>query len=217
MKAAIIDDNILFRYSLGRLLSRTQGLDLVGEADSIETGIRLLESTCPDIVFMDVEIKDGTGIDILLGSLSHDYDVIFNCSCDDSDHRVRSIRLAGFECYLKTGDTQEMLDVIAHCRYGKYTLKSLLILNRLLEIKEADQDVEISITLGKELTFFRIADIVRLEADMHSTVPITIFYLDNGNEHFSTKRFSYFENLLIPFGFTNCTPYILVNKFFYNI
>jgi two-component system LytT family response regulator len=188
------------------------------EAGSVATGIKMLQSNCPDIVFMDVEMKDGTAMDILREALPHDYDVIFISACDHTDHRVRSIQLAGFEYYPKGSDYLEMYSSIMNCRYGKYTSKSVLILDRLLgDTEGTNQDIEISLPIGKEITFVKMSDIIRLEADPHSKVPITIFYLDDGNEHFSTRCLSYFENLLIPYGFINCTAYILVNKSFYNI
>jgi two-component system LytT family response regulator len=218
MKAAIIDDNELFRHSLNQFLfSRTPDLEEVLEAGSVLTGIKMLQSNCPDIVFMDVQMKDGTAMDILREAQPHDYDVIFIAACEHTDHLVRCIQLAGFEFYDKDSDMSQMHASILNCRYGEYTSKSFLILNKLLETKEATQDVEISLPIGKELNFIRIADIIRLEADPYSKVPSTIFYLDDGNEHFSTRRLSYFENLLIPYGFVNCTAYILVNKSFYKI
>ena len=62
----IIDDELNARELL-KIFLREYGPDwqLIGEADSVQTGQALLMSQTPDLLFLDVEMQDGTGFDLL--------------------------------------------------------------------------------------------------------------------------------------------------------
>lgn len=63
LKVLIIDDDEGMRLVLSKIINKTEGFELVGEADSGETGLGLAESLCPHIVFLDVEMPGMDGIE----------------------------------------------------------------------------------------------------------------------------------------------------------
>lgn len=63
----IVEDDILFRELLRRVLSREPRIKVVGEADNGETAFRIAKEIKPDVVLMDIELKgDIDGIEVAL-------------------------------------------------------------------------------------------------------------------------------------------------------
>ncbi len=66
MKTVVIDDERLARVELRRLLEGAHPeVEILGEADDVEPGVRLVEEAKPDLVFLDVRMPGGTGFDLV--------------------------------------------------------------------------------------------------------------------------------------------------------
>ncbi len=63
LKVLIIDDDEGMRLVLKKVIEKTEGLELIGEAESGETGLGLVEALSPHIVFMDIEMPGMGGIE----------------------------------------------------------------------------------------------------------------------------------------------------------
>jgi DNA-binding NarL/FixJ family response regulator len=59
----VVDDDALFR-SLARRLLLSEGLDVVGEAESVATAIAAAHELRPDAVLLDIGLPDGDGISL---------------------------------------------------------------------------------------------------------------------------------------------------------
>jgi two-component system response regulator DegU len=64
-KVLIVDDHEVFCESLALLLSIKQGVEVVGMAHSGREAIKKIESSGPNIVLMDIEMKDLDGIETM--------------------------------------------------------------------------------------------------------------------------------------------------------
>ena len=66
IRIVIIDDEKNSREVLKRLILETElEIDIVGEGDSVENGFNVINETNPDLIFLDVEMLDGTGFGLL--------------------------------------------------------------------------------------------------------------------------------------------------------
>jgi len=84
LTAVIIDDVSQARKTLKEdLATYCPNLEVIGEADGVVTGSKLLNKIKPDIIFLDIQLQDGTGFDILeiLGDIS--FQVIFITASDE--------------------------------------------------------------------------------------------------------------------------------------
>ena len=64
--AVLIDDDKHLRQGLTALLERyTNEIQIIGEAESVKTGVVVLEKLKPQVIFLDIHLSDGTGFDIL--------------------------------------------------------------------------------------------------------------------------------------------------------
>ncbi len=97
--AIIVDDEELCRTSLTALLKRKHPQVLVvGTADSAADGIRLLKAVKPKLLFLDVDLGDGTGFDVL-NSVEDPPRTIFTTA--HSQHAIRAFRLSAVDYLLK--------------------------------------------------------------------------------------------------------------------
>jgi DNA-binding NarL/FixJ family response regulator len=64
-KVLLIDDSELIGSKVLTLLSTVPAVKLLGQAKSVEEGLRACEEENPDIVFLDINLPDGSGISLL--------------------------------------------------------------------------------------------------------------------------------------------------------
>lgn len=81
MRVAIIDDERLARNELRRLLDAHPEVDVVAEAACVADGLHAIRHMAPDLVFLDIQMPDGTGFD-LLAALEQAPAVIFTTAHD---------------------------------------------------------------------------------------------------------------------------------------
>jgi two-component system LytT family response regulator len=65
MKALIIDDEPLLRAELRRMLGAYPALEIVGEAADAESGLECIHRLRPDLLFLDVQMPEKSGLDLL--------------------------------------------------------------------------------------------------------------------------------------------------------
>ena len=61
----IVDDHEVVRRGIAELVDRAEGMTVVAEASSVADGVRRAELVRPQIVLVDLQLADGTGIEIL--------------------------------------------------------------------------------------------------------------------------------------------------------
>jgi two-component system LytT family response regulator len=65
IRVVIIDDERLARVALKQLLDEHGGVEIVGQADSVATGRVLLSTQAADVVFLDIQLGDGSGFELI--------------------------------------------------------------------------------------------------------------------------------------------------------
>ncbi|MBI5719605.1 MAG: response regulator transcription factor [Burkholderiales bacterium] len=66
MKVALIEDSVDVRNVLARMIATIEGVELAGEAEDVAGALALVDRTTPDVVVLDVELRDaGRGMDVL--------------------------------------------------------------------------------------------------------------------------------------------------------
>lgn len=102
MKALIIEDELLARKELRLLLKMHLEIEVVGEAVSPKEALKLITELEPDLLFLDIQLRGGTGFDLLAAPLSKRPQVIFTTANPDfalqafdfdaADYLVKPIR-----------------------------------------------------------------------------------------------------------------------------
>lgn len=66
LKVAVVDDSLLIQRGLARLFESVDGVEVVGFAEDVHGAIALIESTRPDVVVLDVALRQQErGMDVL--------------------------------------------------------------------------------------------------------------------------------------------------------
>src|SRR5579871_5570763 len=63
VRVMLVDDHEVVRQGLASLLNRREHLRVVAEADSVATALVQVARTHPDVIIMDVDLPDGSGLD----------------------------------------------------------------------------------------------------------------------------------------------------------
>ena len=63
LRVTLVDDHEVVRKGLRALLESHKGIKVVGEASSVEEGVRRVGFDTPDVVVMDVRLQDGSGVE----------------------------------------------------------------------------------------------------------------------------------------------------------
>ena len=63
IRVLVVDDHDLFRTGLASLLSAETDIEVVGQASGGQMGVRLAAELQPDVVLMDLRMKDLSGIE----------------------------------------------------------------------------------------------------------------------------------------------------------
>ena len=65
MTAVIVDDHAVVREGTRQLLERADGIEVVGEVGTVSEAIALARTLVPDLMVVDVELPDGSGVDVV--------------------------------------------------------------------------------------------------------------------------------------------------------
>ena len=113
MKAIIIDDEQTAIQTLAEKLKKYENITLVGTAHTGKQGILLLKDAQPDVVFLDVELPDMTGIEFL-----EQMDILLPKGCQTvmytahESYMLSSFRNHAFDFLLKPLDETELEKVV---------------------------------------------------------------------------------------------------------
>jgi two-component system, LytTR family, response regulator len=98
VNAVLIDDERLARAELRRLLRPHGDVRIVGEAQNVEEAVALVERHPVDLLFLDIQMPDGTGFD-LLERLDRVPRVIFTTAYDE--HAIHAFDVNALDYLLK--------------------------------------------------------------------------------------------------------------------
>jgi DNA-binding NarL/FixJ family response regulator len=61
----LIDDHELIRSGLGAVMDLAEDLDVVGTAGTVAEGLAAYDDLSPDVIVVDLQLQDGTGLDVV--------------------------------------------------------------------------------------------------------------------------------------------------------
>jgi DNA-binding NarL/FixJ family response regulator len=117
----IVDDHQLFRSGVRAELGPHAVVDVVGEAADVESAVRLIADTRPDVVLLDVRLSDGSAVDVIRKTKQMDItDVRFLAlSVSDAPTDVIGVIREGAAGYVtKTITGPELAEAIARVAEG---------------------------------------------------------------------------------------------------
>lgn len=138
IRLLLVDDHEVVRVGLRTVLSKNQGIQVVGEAGTRATAVREAKRLEPDVILMDVRLPDGSGVEACRDILDHrpTARVIFLTSYTDDDSVLAAV-LAGAKGYvLKEIDSSALARAIRTVSTGKSILDPAVTQRAVHWIKE---------------------------------------------------------------------------------
>jgi len=208
IRAVLIDDIKNSRVTLADdLKTYCPEITIIGEADSVKTGVELIKKAKPDIVFLDIELGDGTGFDILDKFEKIDFKIIFITGLDS--YGIKAIKFSALDYLLKPVDTDDLVKAISKYKESEtpHDLKANVdyLLENIKGIKPKFK--RIALNSADKVNMVNIDDIIRCEAQSN----YTLFYLNGGEQIFVTKSLKEYENLLEEYSFIRVHHAHLIN------
>lgn len=212
LRAIVIDDiESIRKKNVEIIKANCPNVAVIGQADSVESGINLIRQIIPDIVFLDVEMPDGTGFDLLQKLKPINFKVIFITGYED--FAIRAFRFSAIDYLLKPLDPSELIEAVnkAEESLNKEVLE--LKLNTLFSNLERPKNLQkLVLKTAEKIYSVNIQDIVNCESDKNYT---TFNFINSPKLVVSTTLKDY-ETLLKPFNFFRCHQSHLINLLYFD-
>ncbi len=206
IKAVIIDDiQEAIDLLKSDLASYCPEVALIGTADSVVACSKLLRKVQPDVVFLDIQLEDGTGFDILeiLGTIP--FKIIFTTASDA--HAIKAFRFSAIDYLLKPIDPEELKAAVAKLSASRPAEPERIDL-LLDSVRNTSSPRRLALHTLDKIQVVDIAEIIRCE----SSGNYTTFFFGEGEKLLVTKTLKEFDKLLNEYGFVRVHQSHLINS-----
>ena len=193
IKAVIIDDENKSIEALEGLLKRyCANVKVVAKANGCSSGIEVINANRPNVVFLDIQMPDGSGFKLLedLGEIN--FDIIFTTAYDQ--FAIKAIKYSALDYLLKPIDPDELkkaVEKLSLKMQGGYIHNNIKVL--LDNIKTSWQvPAKIILSTSEGMHVVEVSNIIRCESDDY----YTRFFLNNGKTIMVSKTLKENEELL---------------------
>ncbi len=209
IKAILIDDIEQARVTLKKDLQvYAPDVAIIAEAAGVIEGAKLLKTMQPDVLFLDIQMQDGSGFDLLDILPEIPFKIIFITASDA--HAIKAFRYAAIDYLLKPVDPDELVAAMDKLRKeGMNENEKYKLLNQSLK-NHHQPHTKLALHTHDKIHVVNISDIVRCE----SSVNYTEFFFADGKKLLVTKTLKEFEDLLVGHGFYRVHQSHLINTKF---
>lgn len=176
IRVILIDDEEHVRENLRTILKNNfHNVDIVGEGNSVDSSIQIIAEKSPDIVFLDVDLSDGSGFTVLDNMSEINFQIIFVTAFNE--YAIKAFQYNAIDYLLKPIDLDLLKIAISKAkkRIGKELITKEEVKELIDNMSRPEIDKRI-ILKDKDYNYYvRIADIIRCEADDNYT---TIYCVD---------------------------------------
>lgn len=198
MKVLIIDNETNIREGIVNMINTfCVGITELHEANGVETGFKKIEEVDPNILFLDVELDDGTGMDLLAQLSEINFHLIFITA--HNKYAIDAFKFSAIDFLLKPIDPEELINAFEKAQQYH---KGIHLNNQLQIMQESlfqitSKEKKIVLKDSNSIYFINVSDIIRCESDGQYTE----FYIENSKRLVISKSLKEYEELLTPFGF----------------
>lgn len=208
LRAVIVEDELRSRETLlGLLKLYCKNLEVIGEAENVQEGLRLIQQSKPDVVFLDIQMPDGSGFKLLEQIENINFDVIFTTAYDQ--FAIKAIRYSALDYLLKPIYPDDLVIAVNKAEKNKQIQKSNSNIKVLLENinRPPAEPPKIILSTIEKINVVKVDEIVRCESDNY----YTMFYFTNGKKLLVSKTLKEQEELLSEYNFIRPHKSHLIN------
>lgn len=214
LRVIIVDDEKASRDTLAGLLKRyCQNVEVIAQAEGYENGLEVIGKNTPDLVFLDIQMPDGSGFKLIedLGEIK--FDVIFTTAYDQ--YAIKAIKYSALDYLLKPVVPDDLVAAVKKAEQKKNLGQMSQNIQILLEnLTQKNEPRKIVLSTAEKMHIVEIDDIIRCESDDYYT---RFFFMDGktllisktlkeneellGEKHFIRPHKSHLVNIKYIKGF----------------
>ena len=209
IRAIIIDDEQACIDRLSRMLADAHAEDVavVASCRTVKDGLDALMKLNPDVVFLDVQLQEHTGFDLLEQVPHIHLDVVFTTAFEK--YAVQAFKFSAIDYLLKPVDPDDLRQAIAKVQ-GKLSSQEMsrkldTLFHNLKTLEGVQKRISVPTLSGLE--FVLVSDIIRCEADANYTHIV----LKNHQKMTVARTLKEFEELLADYNFFRVHNSHLIN------
>lgn len=164
--ALLVDDEDRNREVLRNLLANFfPEVDILGEAESVESAYKLVNQKEPQLVFLDIQMPRSSGFNLLKKFDIVPFEVIFITSYDQ--YAITAIKFSALDYLLKPVEVNDLKLAIEKAKksiVSKYKSNNQII-NLLNNLDAENKEKKVAVHIGEKVDIINATDILYIEAD----------------------------------------------------
>jgi two-component system LytT family response regulator len=195
MRALIVEDKAYIRKGLISLLETADSeITIIGECGSVNEAVVVANACKPDIIFLDINLTDGTGFDFLDQSSHLNFKTIFITAYEE--YALKALKAGAVDYLLKPVDFEELQSALKK-------LKTLSVSEQKKQLNTArnvwyHDDSTLVLSLSDSFQVINLSELLYCESDKGYTT----FYLADGRKYIASKPLKEYEERLTLMNFT---------------
>lgn len=205
-KALIIDDENRTRELIAKMIT-SFGFDIeaIPAGENVQSGIKAIEEIKPDIVFLDIQMPDGTGFDVLKSVKNKNFEVVFITAHEE--FAIKAIKFSALDYLLKPIDPSELRAAVEKAIKAVDDKKEDSQFEALQNNIQPSQKRRLVLKTQESVYVVELHEIIRCEADRN----YTSFFLVGGKKILVSKTLKEYETLLSSHNFLRVQQSHLIN------
>ncbi|WP_111672790.1 LytR/AlgR family response regulator transcription factor [Algoriphagus litoralis] len=195
MRALIVEDKAYIRKGLISLLETADSeITIIGECGSVHEAVVVANACKPDLIFLDINLTDGTGFDFLDQSSHLNFKTIFITAYEE--YALKALKAGAVDYLLKPVDFEEL-------QLALKKLKTLSVSEQKKQLNTArnvwyQDDSTLVLSLSDSFQVINLSELLYCESDKGYTT----FYLADGRKYIASKPLKEYEERLTLMNFT---------------
>ena len=204
MKALIVEDKAYIRKGLRNLLDLIDlEIEVIGECESVKEAVIVTNTCKPELIFLDINLTDGSGFDFLDQTEDLRFKVIFITAYEE--FALQALKIGAVDYLLKPVDVEEL-------KIALQKVAALPIVEQNQQIQAAKQiwnneGYKLLLSLHDSFQVIDLNELLYCETDKGYTT----FYCSDGKKYMVSKTLKEFENQLSNANFTRPHQSFMVN------
>lgn len=208
MQVVIIDNEAPIRRTLKQILKLyCPGVEVIGEANGVQSGLELLAEQEPDLVFLDIEMNDGTGLDLLQQIPNREFEVVFVTAYDR--YALEAFKFSAIDYLLKPVDPDDLVDAVNRAKEARdkanLSVQLSVLLNNMQSMSQGEKKIVLRDT--ESIYVLEVKEIIRCQAEGS----YTRFFLGDDTEVLVSRHLKSYEQMLAGYGFFRSHHSHLIN------
>jgi two-component system LytT family response regulator len=206
IKALVIDDENRTRDLIAKMInSFGLNIEAISAGESVVSGLKAIEEHTPDIVFLDIQMPDGTGFDLLRSIPNKTFEVIFITAHEE--FAIKAIKFSALDYILKPIDADELKAAVERAVKSIGNKKEESQFDALQLNIQPNQKRRLVLKTQESVHVVELDSIIRCESERN----YTSFFLINGKKIVVSKTLKDYEILLAGHNFLRVQQSHLIN------